>query len=142
MKKQIAGALVASLLIGSAPGWAEGQNATTKPTAEEGAQRQQFRDSIDRAIDRAIEGNPALAMPGVVPNEPEPSGPQLTAHERRDLDTRRAALQTDPVARGTGSIVLALVGAALSIGLTVWAINKSKEDSKEDGTTTASMGRP
>jgi hypothetical protein len=125
LKKQIAGALVASLLIGSAPGWAEGEKTTAKPTVEEKAQRQQFRDSIDRAVDRAVEGQPNAA------------GPQLTAHERRDLDARSAALQTDPVARGAGGIVLALVGAAVSIGLTAYLINKNKNDS----TTTPSMSR-
>jgi len=134
LKKQIAGALVASLLIGSAPGWAQGENATAKPTVEESAQRQQFRDSIDRAI----ESGPAQAAPGVVPKELNAPGPQLTAHERRDLDTRREALQTDPVARGTGTIVLALLGVALSVGLTLWAIDKYKDD----GTTTASMAKP
>ena len=138
MKRQIAGALVASLLIGSAPGWAESENATSKPTAEAGAQHQQFRDSVDRAIDRAVEGEPAPATPGVVPNQPKTPGPELTAHERRDLDARRAALQTDPVARGAGSIVMILLGVALTVGLTVWAVNQSKEDS----TTTSSMARP
>ena len=59
-----------------------------------------------------MEGEAAQATPGVVPDEPNASGPQLTAHERRDLDARRAALQTDPVARGAGGIVMLLVGTA------------------------------
>ena len=126
MKRQIAGALVASLLIGSAPVWAEGENATT---------RQQFRDSIDRAIDRAVEGQPAPSGPGVVPTEPEASGPELTALERRDLDTRRAELKTDPVARGAGGVVMLLVSTAISIGLTAYLLKKTK-------TTTPTMGRP
>jgi hypothetical protein len=138
LKKQIAGALVASLLIGSAPGWAQDENATAKPAVEENAQRQQFRDSIDRAIDRSMESEPPQATAGVVPKEPSASGPQLTAHERRDLNTRRAALQTDPVARGTGGIVLALVSVAVTIGVTAWAIHHY---SKDNTTTAAMMGR-
>lgn len=133
MKKQIAGALVASLLIGSAPGWAEGENTTTKPTVEEGTQRQQFRGSIDRAM----EGEPTQGTPDVAPNEPKASGLKLTALERRDLEARRAVLQTDPVARGAGGFVMFLVGTAISIGLTIYLINKTK-----DSTTTPSMGRP
>ncbi len=133
MKKRIAGALVVSLLIGSVPGWAEGEIAT-KPTAEEGAQRQQFRASIDRAVDRATEGERAQGTPAVLPSEPQASGSQLTAHERRDLDARRAALQTDPVARGAGGIVLLLLGVGLSIGLTIYLVNKAKKD---NNTTTA-----
>ena len=133
MKRQIAGALVASLFIGSAPGWAESEGTTTKPTAEEGAQRQQFRDSIDRAR----EGAPTAGTPRVVPEGPNASGPPLTAHERQDLDARRASLQTDPVARGAGGVVMLVLGTALSIGLTAYLINKNKGDS----TTTQSMGR-
>ena len=75
-----------------------------------------------------MEGEPAQATPGVVSKEPNASGPQLTAHERQDLDARSAALKTDPVARGTGGIVMAVVGVALSVGLTIWAVNQSKED--------------
>ena len=132
MRKQIAGALVASLLIGSAPGWAEDESVTTTATVEEGAQRQQFRDSIDRAIDV----KPAEGMPGVVPVVQAASRPELTAAERRDLETRRAKLQTDPVASGTGGILMGLVATAASIGLTVYLVNKSKES-----TTIPSMGR-
>jgi hypothetical protein len=127
LKKQIAGALVASLLIGSAPVWAEGET-TTKPEA---TQRQQLRDSIDRAVE-----DQAAGPSSVVATEPKSSGPELTTVERRDLDTRRAALRTDPVARGTGGIVMLVLGTALTIGATAWAINKSKQD-----TTTVSMGR-
>jgi hypothetical protein len=134
LRKQIAGALVASLLIGSAPGWAKAENATTKPTVEEGAQRQQLRDSIDRAI----EGKPAHGTPDVARSEAKASGPELTAVERGDLDTRRADLQTDPVARGKGGVVMLILGTALSIGLSAYVINKAKKDS----TTTPSMGRP
>ena len=140
MKKQIAGALVASLLIGSAPAWAEGEKATTKPAAEERAQRQPLRDSIDRAVDRAMEGEPVPATPGVVPAEPQTPAPPLTATERRDLDARRAALQTDPVARGAGGIVMLVLGTALSLGVTAYFINKSKDDSST--TTTPGMSRP
>jgi hypothetical protein len=138
LKKQIAGALVASLLIGSVPGWAAGEDATAKSPAGAAAQSQQFRDSVDRAIDRAVEGEPAQAAAGVVSTEPKPSGPELTANERRDLDARRAALKTDPVARGTGGIILLLLGTALTVGATIWAVNQSKDDNT---TTTASMAR-
>jgi hypothetical protein len=141
MKKQIAGALVASLLIGSVPGWAE-EAASAKPVPGAEA-RQQFRDSVERAVDRAVdraaEGEPAHAATGVVASEPKPAGPELTAVERRDLDARRAALQTDPVARGAGGIVMLVLGTALSLGLTAYLINKSKEDSST--TPTASMAR-
>ena len=128
MRKQIAGALVASMLIGSAPGWATEATATTKATVEQGAQRQQFRDSIDRAIERAVDGEPAQATPAVVPREPAASGPALTAHERQDLDARSAALKTDPVARGAGSIIMIVLGLALTVGATIWAINKTNEE--------------
>jgi hypothetical protein len=139
LKKQIAGALVASLLIGSAPGWAQEGNATAGPTVEENAQRQQFRDSIDRAMDRSRETEPGHAPAAVVPNEANAAaGPPLTAHERRDLDTRRAALQTDPVSRGAGSMVLILLSVAVSIGVTVWAIHHYSDD---DNTTAAIMAR-
>jgi hypothetical protein len=137
MKKQIAGALVASLLFGSAPVWAEGEKAATKPAVEERAQRQPLRDSIDRAVDRAMDGEPAQAPPGVVPAEPVTPAPPLTATERRDLDARRAALQTDPVARGAGGVVMLVVGTALSLGVTAYFINKSKTDS----TTTPTVAR-
>lgn len=123
MNKQIAGALVASLLIGSAPGWAAGENAASKPTVEQGAQPRQLRDSIDRALD----GQPVQGTSG-----------QLTARERGDLETRRAILQTDPVARGAGGIAMFLVGTAASIGLTVYLLNKAKKET----TPMPSMGRP
>jgi len=139
MKKQIAGALVASLVIGSVPGWAEVENTKTRPAVEEGARPSGFRDAIDRAVDRVAEGEPAPATPGVVASAPGAAGPGLTASERRDLDARRAALQTDPVARGTGSVVMLVVGTALSLGLTAYFINKSKNDNST--TATASMGR-
>jgi hypothetical protein len=136
LKKQIAVALVASLLIGSVPGWAE-QTAAAEPAAGAEAQHQLFRDSVERAIDRAVESEPAQATPAVVPDQPKAAGPQLTANERRDLDTRRAALKTDPVARGTGGIILLLLGIGLTVGATIWAINKSKDDST---TTTPTTG--
>ena len=135
LKKQIAGALVGSLLIGVAPGWTQ-ENATAKSTVEENADRQQFRDSIDRAMDRSMESEQAAA--GVVAKDPSVAGPQLTAHERRDLDTRRAALRTDPVARGTGGIILALVSIGITVGVTAWAIHHY---SKDDTTATAMLGR-
>jgi type II secretory pathway pseudopilin PulG len=135
LKKQIAGALVGSLLIGAAPGWTQ-EIATAKSSVEENAGRQ-FRDSIDRAMDRSIESEQAAA--GVVPfKEPSVAGPQLTAHERRDLDTRHAALRTDPVARGTGGIILALVSIGITVGVTAWAIHHY---SKDNPTTTAMMAR-
>jgi hypothetical protein len=139
LKKQIAGALVASLAIGSVPGWAEVENTRTKRALEEGAQPSRFRDAIDRAVDRVVGGELAPATPGVVANAPGAAGPGLTASERRDLDARRAALQTDPVARGTGSIVMLVVGTALSLGLTAYFIHKSKNDSST--TATAGMAR-
>jgi len=82
-----------------------------------------------------MEGEPAPATLGVVSREPNAPGPQLTANERRDLDTRRAALQSDPVARGTGTIVLALLGLALTVGAIIWAVNQSKEDTITTGST-------
>jgi hypothetical protein len=139
LKKQIAGALVASLVIGSVPGWAQEGSATVQPTVEENAQRQQFRDSIDRAIDRSKESEPQPTTAGAVLEEPNAAGPPLTAHERRDLDKRRAALRTDPVARGTGSLILILVSVALTIGITAWAINKYGND--DDTTEIPNMGR-
>ena len=78
------------------------------------------------------------ATPVVVAKDPSLAGPQLTAPERRDLDKRRAALRTDPVARGTGGIILALLSVAVSVGVTVWAIHHY---SKDDNTTTAMMAR-
>jgi len=75
-----------------------------------------------------VEGEPAPAAAGVGPDEPKASGQQLTAYERRDLDARRVALQTDPVARGTGGIIMLVLGVALSVGATIWAINKANED--------------
>ncbi len=110
---------MASVLIGSAPGWAaDGETAKRTPAFEEGAQRRQFRDSIDRAIE-----------PGV-------SRPALTAGERADLETRRAALKTDPVARGTAGILLGLVATAASVGLTIYLLKKTEET-----TTAPSMDR-
>jgi hypothetical protein len=85
-----------------------------------------------------MEGAPSEGTPGVVPNEPAVSGPELTAHERRDLDTRHAALRTDPVACGAGSVVMMLVGAAISIGATIYLVDKLKKDD----TTTPSQARP
>jgi hypothetical protein len=141
VKKLIAGALVAGLLIGSAPGWAESESTAGKPTAEGRAQHQAFRDSIDRAIDRAVESTPRPDAPGVVPREPEASGPQqLTARERRDLDARRAALETDPVARGTGGIILMVVGVAASIAVTAWAIHHYSKNN-DNTTPTPAMAR-
>jgi hypothetical protein len=128
LKKRIAGVLVACLLIGSVPGRAEDGNAASKPAAEERARGLRFRDSVDRAVDRAAQGGSALPVP--VP---------LTLQERTDLDARRAALRTDPVARGTGGIVLGLLGAALSVGLTVYLVNKSKNETTT--TPTAGMAR-
>ena len=135
LKKQIAGALVASMLIASVPGWAEGENATSKATAEAQAQSQQLRDSIDRAVDRA----PAPAAAASTADQPEAAGPQLTPRERQDLAARHDALKTDPVARGTGGIVMGLLGAALSVGLTVYLVNQSKKESST--TPTTAMGR-
>lgn len=138
MKKQIAGTLVASLVIGSAPGWAQDANPTAKSTVEESAQGQEFRDSIDRVVGRAMESEPGPATAVVAPKEKDAAGPPLTTHERRDLDKRRAALQTDPVARGTGSLILIVVSVVASIAITAWAINKYGND---DSIPTESMGR-
>lgn len=135
MKKQIAGALMASLLIGAVPARAEDETATTKPRAEAGAQGQPLRESIDRAV----EGAPTQGTPAAVPKEPGPSGPQLTAHERRDLDARREALRTDPVARGAGGIVLLLLGTAVTIGVTAYVLNKTKNESTPTPTPTPAM---
>ncbi|MFI4943341.1 MAG: hypothetical protein ACHP85_08760, partial [Burkholderiales bacterium] len=96
--------------------------------------------AVDRAaVDRAPEGEPVQAAPGVMASEPKPAGPELTAPERRDLDARRTALKTDPVARGTGGIIMLVLGTALSLGLTAYLINQSKEDSST--TPTASLAR-
>jgi hypothetical protein len=138
LKKQIAGALVASMLIASVPGWAEGENATRKAAVDERAQSP-LRDSIDRAVDRAPAGEPAQAAPEAKTDQPEGAGPQLTPRERQDLAARHDALKTDPVARGTAGIVMGVLGAALSIGLTAYFINKSKSDSST--TPTAGMAR-
>jgi hypothetical protein len=139
LRKQIAGALVASLLIGSAPGWAAGEKATAtvKSTVDEQAQRQRFRDSIDRAVDRLMAGTLSSDTDGVGLNEQGASGLELTAQERRDLDRRRAALRTDPVARGSGSVVLFLLGTAVSIGATIYLVHALKKDN----TTAVSMAR-
>jgi hypothetical protein len=128
LRKQIAGALVASLLLGSAPAWADDGTAKTVPevTVVEQAQRQELRQSFDRAIDQIMQGAPASRTAGIVLDV---AAPWLTAQERRDLERRRAALRTDPVARGAGSIVMLLVGAALSIGLTVYLVKKAKDSS-------------
>jgi hypothetical protein len=118
LRKQIAGALVASVLMGSVPGWADDASAGVKPTVE-AAQRQQFRASVDRAVDGQV-------------------APQaLTAAERADLETRRAVLTTDPVARGTSGLLLSLVATAASIGLTVYLLKKTKEN-----IPAPSLGRP
>jgi hypothetical protein len=138
LKKQIAGALVASLLIGSMPGWAQDATAAAKPTVQESAQGQPLRDSIDRAIDRATASEAPQVTVSPLSKEADAVGPQLTAHERRDLDKRRAALQTDPVGRGTGSVILILVSVVASLAITAWAINKY---GNPDDTTTVSMGR-
>lgn len=111
LRKQIAGALVASMLMGSAPAWAEEGNATARPAATGEAQRQQLRDSIERAVEGKAPG----------------AGQALTESERADLEIRRAALKTDPVARGTAGILLALVATAASIGLTVYLVKKTDE---------------
>jgi len=139
LKKTIASVLVASLSIGSVPGWAQEESATATPTAEESAQRQQFRDSIDRAINRSKESEPQQATAGVVLEVPNVAGPTLTAHERRDLDKRHAALQTDPVARGAGSIILILLSVAATIAITAWAIDEYGNDDSID--TASSMAR-
>ena len=86
-----------------------------------------------------MEGESAQATPAVAPAEPKTPGPPLTADERRDLDARRAALRTDPVARGAGGVVMLVLGTALSLGATAYFINKSKNDSN---TTTPGMTRP
>jgi hypothetical protein len=139
LRKQIAGALVASLVIGSTPVWAatETTSLTVNSTIEESAERQQFRDSIERATERVREGAPASATTSVVLSESGASGPELTSQERRDLDRRRAALRTDPVARGAGGIVMLLVGTAVSIGASIYLYNKFKTDSSP----TPSLGR-
>jgi hypothetical protein len=133
------------LLIGSVPVWAD-ETAAAQPVAGAETQRQLFRDSVDRAVDRAVAGEPAQTTTPVVASEPKPAGPELTSSERRDLDARRAALKTDPVARGTGSIILLVVGLAVTVGATIWAVNKSKEDTSTvtagARNTTAGMPRP
>jgi hypothetical protein len=118
LRKQIAVALVASVLIGSVPGWADDASAAVKPTVE-AAQRQQLRASIDRAVDGEV------------------AAQALTAAERADLEARRAVLSTDPVARGGGGILLSLIATAASIGLTVYLLKKSKES-----LPAPSLGRP
>jgi len=114
--KQIAGVLVATMLIGSVPAWAEGQSATSQPAAAASAQRLKIRDSIDRAIDRAPAGAATATATG------------LTAQERQDLESRHAALKTDPVARGAGGIIMLLLGTALSVGATAYIIKQTKKE--------------
>ena len=109
MKKQIAGVLVATVLAGVMPAWAGEQKAAGTTAAATSTQPQTLRDSIDRAVEKS-------------------GGPQLTARERQDLETRHAALKTNPVARGAGGIVMLLLGTALSVGATAYFINKAKKD--------------
>jgi hypothetical protein len=138
MNKTVAGALVASMLIGSAPGWAQGGTGTADSTVES-RKRQQFRDSVAAALDRSAEGETSRPTAGVTAKDPVAAGPQqLTVHERADLTRRGAALKTDPVARGGTGIVLAVLSIAVSVGVTVWAIHHY---SKDNPTPTAAMGR-
>lgn len=102
MKKQIAGALAAVLLMTSVPGWAE-EKAAAAPVKAEATAETKLQASIDRAI-------------------------ALSAPEREDLATRHAALRTDPVASGAGGIVLSLIATAASIGLTLYLLKKTKEE--------------
>ena len=94
------------------PGWAENKDKAAKATVEPKGGDSRLRDSIDRAI-------------------------ALTAAEREDLATRQAALRTDPVASGSGGIILGLVATALSIGLTIYLLKKTK-----DTLPPPQMGRP
>src|SRR5689334_16444154 len=109
-------------MIGSAPGWAEEGSAASRPAAASEARRQQLRASIDRAV-------AGTAAPQ--------AGRALTERERADLELRRAALKTDPVASGTAGILMSLVATAASIGLTLYLLKKTKES-----TTLPAMGRP
>ena len=137
MKRQIAVVLSATLLIGTTPAWAgETTTATAAPRANDHA----LRDSVDRAVERVLAGNPAKETTAEARPEPGASGPELTANERRDLDRRREALRTDPVARGTGGIILLVVGIVASIAITAWAIDHYSNDNT-DTTQTPAMGR-
>jgi hypothetical protein len=135
LKKQIAGALVASVLISSAAGWARAEDVATpsRPGNELQAERQQLRDSIQRAMEAA-----PVQDTTVVPGQPEPAGPQLTTEERSNLDTRHAALKTDPRARGGASMVMFLVGTIASIGLTAYLIKQANKTT----TPVPSLARP
>jgi len=104
LKKQIAGALVASMLMVSVPGRADDARVETK-AATSGAESAQLRDSIARVL---------AASP-------------LTESEQADLETRRAVLRTDPVASGGGGILMSLIATAASIGLTIYLLKKTKE---------------
>jgi hypothetical protein len=136
VKKQMAGALVASLLLGSTAGWARAEDAATasRPVEDQPAERQQLRDSIQRAM----EGAAVQETTAVAPDQPEASGPQLTTEERRNLDTRRAALKTDPVARGGAGMVMFLVGTIASIGLTAYLVKQANKTT----TPAPSLARP
>jgi hypothetical protein len=107
------------VLTGVAPGRTQDVNAAASPTVVESAQRQQFRDSIDRAI--AIGSEESEPVPAVaVVGAKQHCG--TAAHCPRVAGPRRssAALRTDPVARRTGTLVLILLSTALSIGVTIW----------------------
>jgi hypothetical protein len=135
MKKQIASALVASVLISSAAGWARAEDVAmaSKPENELQAERQQLRDSIQRAMEAAPVQDTTMA-----PDQPAPAGPQLTTDERRNLDTRHAALKTDPVARGGAGTVMFLVGTIASIGLTAYLVKQANKTT----TPAPSLARP
>lgn len=122
MRKPISLVLAATLLLGSAPAWAAERAAAGAPAGS-----RPVRDSVDGAVRRAVEGS---SVAWSAPATPAPrTAAALTAEERNDLAARRDALQTDPVARGAGQAVMILLGAAASIGGSIYLIhelNKNK----------------
>ncbi len=121
MRKQIALSLAAALLVGSVPVWAE----TATAGRPDGSRA--LRGSVDHAVAQVMGGARTTAVQSAATESD--AGPVLSDAERRDLEQRHAALKSDPVARGAGSAVAILLGAAVSIGGSVYLIhelNKNK----------------
>jgi hypothetical protein len=137
LKKQIAFLLAVGLVIGSMPARTEG--ATTMVSAGRQETARTFRDSVDRAVAAVPAGDAVNEVTGAARPEQGAPGPELTGHERRDLAERHDALRTDPVARGTGGIILLVVGIAASIAITAWAIHHYSNDNTT--TPTPAMAR-